>query len=284
MFDLHNSDLARLSGLHVITLTSVIIIRELIGAIENETFVKIVFLIAQLTFDLLQICAVSLLCVQILSIFYSASFGEWRENLVVQIHRIVVLIVGGVTGSLVCYMGAGMCHQSPLYFYLLNQDPSEQQSKYKSSFISVISSLFSFSIILVCQIAIETKRFLVKREELKADRLVEEALKQMSKATSKLERRPLLEQLGIDFLPSYVLRAWEEESSTENVPRFKLPLQEIHQQSATLEQASSHPTRDQAIKVPISATSFYGQCTKITEKSFILWKILYFPLIRLPKS
>jgi hypothetical protein len=81
--------------------------------------------------------------------------------------------------------------------------------------------------------------------------LVEAALKQMSKATSQLERRSVLDQLGVDFLPSYVLRAWDEESSTGNIPRFKLPLQEIHHQTECLEQASNHPTRDQAIKVPM---------------------------------
>ena len=240
--------MARLTGIFVALLSTIIIIREFAGPTNKETFVKSLFWVAQFFFDLLQACMVSFQCVQILSIFHSETLSEWQDNLVVRIHRIIVIIFGGAAGILVCSMEAGMCRPTPLYFYLLDEHPVEQQLKYKSSFVSVISSLISFLIILVCQIAIETKRFLVSREEAKADRLVEAALKQMGEATSRLDRQPVLE-LGVDFLPSYVLRAWDDETSNRNIPRFNLSLLEHQEHSDCLEPVTSSASNGHAIKV-----------------------------------
>ena len=230
-------------------MAGVIIVRELIGVMENVTFVKIVFWVAQLSLDLLQTCAVSFQSLQILTIFQMATLSEWQEDFVVRIHRLVLLVVGGGTGVLVCSMEAGMCRPTPLYHYLLNQDHDQKNDK--PSIVSVLSSLISFSIILVCQIAIETKRFLVNREETKANRVVEMAQKQMSEATSRKYSQPVLE-LRAEFLPSNVLRAWEEETNHINIPRLKLPLQENHQQSTP----AISPSKRQAVKVVLKGLFF----------------------------
>jgi len=245
------SDLARLTGLHVTTMAGVIIVRELVGVIENVIFVKIVFWIAQLSLDLLQTCAVSFQSLQILTVFSLATLSEWQEDLVVRIHRLILLIVGGGTGVLVCSVEAGMCRPTPLYHYLLNQDLAQINDK--PSVVSVLSTLISFSIILICQISIETKRFFVNREEAKANRVVGLALKQMDEATSRKKSQPMLE-LGVESFPATVKRAWEEEQSNRNISTPQLP---IHlQTNQPFEPIFNQLSHRQAFKVVLKGLFF----------------------------
>ena len=49
---------------------------------------------------------------QVLNLFHTASFVEWRDDHIVMAHRAFVLVVGVATGALACAAGGGVCRKS----------------------------------------------------------------------------------------------------------------------------------------------------------------------------
>ena len=56
---------------------------------------------------------------QVMSIFFAATFSEVRDHLIVLTHRIFVLAFGLASGGLVCYFEGGLCKPTPFYYYIL---------------------------------------------------------------------------------------------------------------------------------------------------------------------
>ena len=61
---------------------------------------------------------------QVLSIFFAATFSELKEHLIVLTHRIFVLVFGLASGGLVCYFEGGLCKPTPFYYYIIKVSTS----------------------------------------------------------------------------------------------------------------------------------------------------------------
>ena len=99
-----------------------------------------------------------------------------------------------------------MCRPTPLRNYFLH-DNVEAATEFKGSLLTN-SVMFAFSsVIIVCQLVIELKRYLIVREENKAEEQAATALQQIQRATSRMMN---LDQLGAPRL------AWQEPGNTSD--------------------------------------------------------------------
>jgi len=102
-------DLAIISELFVVHFATVFIIREIFGQFQNASYVDVVYYTQQTLFDCLLVCCVSLQLFHMLSIFQTTALTEWREEVLINLHRLFVLLLGVPFGILVCNSGGGMC-------------------------------------------------------------------------------------------------------------------------------------------------------------------------------
>jgi hypothetical protein len=182
----------------------------------------------------LQIC-------QVLSIVLGPTLGEWNEITIIRIHRIFVVVVGFGTGNLICLAGGAMCRPTPLKLYFLQEIVGEVPT-YEASLLTNLTMFAFASVIIVCQLVIETKRWLVDREEKRADDLAAAALKQIQNATSRMESLEL-HQIGVQFLPRL---AWQE--VVENMHPIRM--------TKGLCQTSNNTTLALALKISRCVTIF----------------------------
>jgi hypothetical protein len=97
-----------------------------------------------------------------------------------------------------------MASPTPYYYYILQ---GNQEPVYVASMIQSLMLAAFVAIIILCQGAIEVKRFLMNRDENRVDQLAISALVQIEEATKRLRSQPPTE-LGIQFLPIRVKIAW----------------------------------------------------------------------------
>ena len=202
-------DLALWAGLFVVHFATVIIAREIFGQFYTPFFVDLVYYIQQSLFECVLVCIVSLQFFQVLSIFLTSALSEWREEVLVCIHRLFVLTLGVPFGILVCHSEGGICRSTSIYEYLLQS--AIKREELENSFLSVISVVVFAVITITCQIAVELKRYLINREDRKTERLAVEALKGMSKTREKMNTDLDLEQ-GISHLSASVRLAWVKQT------------------------------------------------------------------------
>ena len=179
-------------------------------------------------------CIVSLKIFLVLTIFYAPAVSEWNEKIIVLIHRLFVLVVGFGTGGLICQAGGAMCRQAPLKLYLLNANNGAIPD-YKGSLLTNLTMFAFVSVIIVCQILIETKRYFIIKEEKKADKLAAAAFKQIQTANLRLDSRGL-QQLGVQFPPRL---AWQE------IVEIPIPAEITNMQT----QNSDNTTKAMALKI-----------------------------------
>ena len=117
----------------------------------------------------------------------------------VRFHRLFVIILGASTGGTICYLKGGMCRPTPLYHYILNEFKEENDI---DSYIQSTMLVIFVSVIITCQVAIEAKRFLIRRAERKVDDLAASAMKQVEEAVRKLKRKPPV-QLSAQLLQTH---------------------------------------------------------------------------------
>ena len=198
------TDLAFITGTFVSSMAFLAVIRELTGPFNLVIIVASIFYVFQYLYSLMLSCIVSLEIFQVLNIYYSASFSEWKEETLFLIHRTFVIVLGCSTGCLVCYFNGGICRPSPFYYYILQE--TQEPDSLEFGIHTIMLAVFA-AIIVMCQAAIEIKRFLLRRDENRVDQLAVEALRQMEEATSRLRSQPPME-LGVHFLPLMVKIAW----------------------------------------------------------------------------
>ena len=225
-------DLALWAWIFVGHLATVIIAREIFGQFQSSLFVDSVYYIQQSIFECLLVCIVSLQLYQVLRIFQTAIWGEIRDEHVIRFHRLFVLSFGLFFGILACHSGGGICRSTSIYYYLLQATNIKEE--FEDSILSVISVLVFSAIITLCQIVVEIKRFLMNREEEKAERIAVLALKEMQKVRIKMKRGATLE-LGVSIPPADVQPALmnraklytEEKGQSLHTNIVKLPKQQV---------------------------------------------------------
>ena len=168
-------DLAYSTTAYVLVMALPPIIRKIVGPFSNVTTVEAVLFLLQVAFDLVLACIVSLQLSQVLTVFCSAQMNEVDEKMQVTIHRIFVIVLGMSSSLFTCSMKAGLCRPVSMYHYLL-QDLLKTPP-FSKSILQPIKLIMFMMVIGVSQSAIEIKRFIVNREEEKADKLAAAALR-----------------------------------------------------------------------------------------------------------
>ena len=156
------ADLAFLTGTTVGISSFISAIREISGPFKNVELVDALFTVYQFQYGLMLSCIVSLQVVQMLNVFFSSSINEWSEEKVILSHRLFVTFLGLSSSGILCFLKGGMCRPTALYYYILQgyQEPDEDQTLMHSIWLAIF-----VTVIITCQVAIETKRCLVRRAE-----------------------------------------------------------------------------------------------------------------------
>ncbi len=152
-------DLADLTMAFVSTLSSSMILRHIFGLFHHVMIVEAIMLFLQSLYDLVLACIVSVQVTQVLTVFCSSKMSEIREELLIIIHRTFTTILGLFTSFSICYLKGGMCKPTPLYFFLLQN--YQDLPDYPQSSVNVFSIFLFIVVIIVCQGAIEVKRYQV---------------------------------------------------------------------------------------------------------------------------
>jgi hypothetical protein len=207
-------DIAIWADLFVVPFATVIIAREICGQFQTRLFVDSLYYIQQITFECLLLSIVSLQLFQIMNIFQTATLREWRDEMLVNIQRIFVLLFGVPFGIFVCRSEGGICRSTSIYYYLLKA--TKEREKFEDSILSVISVIVFAVIIISCQIVVEMKRFQLNREEKKAERRAVLALKEIEKAKMRMYRDPILEiQVSKPALSNQMFKITDAELNPE---------------------------------------------------------------------
>jgi hypothetical protein len=114
-------------------------------------------------------------------------------------------VAGLGTGGLMCMAGGYMCRPTPLRLYFL-QENLGATTEYYGSVLSNLTMFAFASVIIVCQLVIEIKRYVIIRKEKRADELAAAAVRQIQNATLRLDNTGF-HQLGVQFLPRL---AWQD--------------------------------------------------------------------------
>jgi len=165
-------DLGFINTVFIVEICFFMIARSIIGPIQNVLIVEAIMITQQCFYDLVLSCIVSLQITQVLSVFWSAKLGEIRDNLIIIVHRIFVLFFGLILATMACYHKNGMCRPIPLYYYFLQDDLEPSNNGHDETPINkpFVTWLF-IGIISSCQAAIEIKRYLIKKEDLKMEQM-----------------------------------------------------------------------------------------------------------------
>ena len=192
-------DLAMVTLVYVYYYCSMIITREIFGPLDSLTVLDTALWILQCIFNMGFNCIISLVFVQFCNIFGLVVLNDWQESHRLILTRLLVFSLGVIIGSVLCSVGGGSCRKSPIYNYFIID--SLKNDVIKTSLLSGISWISYGIIILICQISVEIKRFLLNRADQKADNLALNAKRQLKQAVSKLKIQTAPE-LGIDNLLS----------------------------------------------------------------------------------
>ena len=181
-------DLAFISGGFVVYFSSLILLRVVIGPFQNVLIADSMFMLMNYLYFALLTCILSFQLSQVLLIFHSAQMNSWREDWLITIHRIFVGTFSILSAELVCHFIGTPCHNSPLYHYVLSSNPvPEKPGQFNSQSGMVMIYVLAISI---CQISIEVKIFLIKRQEDRADELAVFAFRKLDEATKKVRIQP----------------------------------------------------------------------------------------------
>ena len=206
-------DLAITVGLLILNYSSFLTIRELTGPFKDELIVNIIMAINQSLYFTFLSCVLSLQLVQVFSVFFAPTFIEWREDLIIATHRVIIVSTGFLIGIFICYIGEGMCRPTPLQLYFLQE--TKAIAIFKQLTVTTNVLYIFVLVILVCQILIEVKKYWTDKQEMKADFIARSACRNMKEARDKLRGQAILE-LGVEHLLPQVRLAWQE-NDVENI-------------------------------------------------------------------
>jgi hypothetical protein len=187
-------DLARITIMYVYYYCIMVIARDICGPLESLDILNIALWILQCIFNMGFNCIISLVFIQFCNIFGLTVLNDWQESHRLMLTRFLVISLGILIGTVLCSVGGGSCRRSPIYNYFIIE--SLHKDVIKTSLLSGISWISYGIIILICQISVEVKRFLLNRADQRADDLALNAKRQLQQAVSKLKNHTPAE-LGI---------------------------------------------------------------------------------------
>ena len=169
--------------------------------------------------------------------------GQVLMSMLDRFHRLFVVILGASTGGTICYLKGGLCRPTPLYHYILNEFVEEDDI---GSYIQSTMLVLFVSVIITCQVAIEVKRFRIRRAERRVDDLAASAMKQVEEAVRKLKRKPGPVQLSVQLLQQ---RSEESGEAAENLSHQVTLVGSEPRQSNDSGVADSRSSKEQAVKI-----------------------------------
>jgi hypothetical protein len=191
-------DLAISTGLLVLYYSSVLTARELYGPFMNESSVNVFMGFYQSLYFVFLSCVLSLQLVQVFSIFFDPNFNGWSENIVIGTYRVFAISVGFFIGISICSIGSGLCRPTPLNLYFLQE--TEEVVVFKQSKVTITAMAIFVLAIIICQVSIEVKQYLIDKTERKADKVSSFACRNINQAKDRLNGQTILE-IGLENLP-----------------------------------------------------------------------------------
>jgi hypothetical protein len=190
-------DLAVVMLVYVISYSSMFIACEIFGPTSSVTIVKTAFWMIQCLFNIAFNCIIALEFIQLYNIFSLTILDDFSDSRHLLISQIFVFVFGIIIGSGLCSAETGSCKKTAIYNHFITDNLRSTNDKF--SFASGITWISYGSVIFICQVSIEVKRFLLNKADQKADNLALIATKQIQEAVSKLNTHLPIE-LGIHNL------------------------------------------------------------------------------------
>ena len=173
------SDLAVMSGAFVVAVSSLALVRELLGPVMSLAFVSTAFMLLQYLYTMMLSCIVSLQSVQVLWVLRPELLSDFRDEKLVLFHRLFVLVAGLSGGGVVCHFNGGLCRPIPLFHHIVG--PVEVPQPHDTVVQPVMLVIFII-IISSFQAAVEIKRYQLTKMEVTSHELAVSAAKELEKA------------------------------------------------------------------------------------------------------
>jgi hypothetical protein len=190
-------DLAMVMLVYVILYSSMFIACEIFGPTSSVAIVKTAFWMIQCLFNIAFNCIIALEFIQLYNIFSLTILDDFSDSRHLIISQIFIFVFGIIVGSGLCSVETGSCKKTAIYNHFITDTLRSTNDKF--SFASGITWISYGSVIFICQVSIEVKRFLLNKADQKADNLALIATKQIQEAVSKLNTHLPIE-LGIHNL------------------------------------------------------------------------------------
>jgi len=178
-------DLAMLALVYVYFYSSMFVACEVFGPLNSVTVLNTALWVLQCLFNMGFNCIIALQFIQFCNIFGFTLLNDWSDLRRLILIRILVFPLGFIIGSGLCSVGAGSCRKTRIYNYFLMDTIKADLDE--PSMLSGITWISYGILILICQISIEIKRFLLNKADEEADNLAFFANRQLQDAMSKIK-------------------------------------------------------------------------------------------------
>ncbi len=267
-------DLAVVTLMYVILYSSMFIACEIFGPSSSIAKVKTAFWMIQCLFNIGFNCIITLEFIQIYNIFSLTILDDYSKSRHLLISQIFVFVFGIIVGSVLCSAETGSCRKTAIYNHFIIDTLRSTDDHY--SYLSGVSWISYGSVICMCQLSIEYKRYVLNKADQKAYDLALNAAAKLQDAASKL-KTPTPVELGIHNLLSehelhprtfqHVKTSIFTPSQNKVAPQSKIPLDisdcETHQ---ALEQEPSALTEDYKNYIrPFPVQNNYTGIIKVEE-------------------
>jgi hypothetical protein len=178
-------DLAYITLLYVHLYSSMFIACELFGPLNSTAVLNTALWFIQCLFNMGFNCIVAIQFIQFCSIFGLTFLSEWPDFQHLILTRTLVFLLGFIMGTGLCSVSAGSCRKSKIYNYFLMDNLQVDEDK--PSMLSGVTWVIYGILIMIWQISIEIKRYLLNKADCNVDNLALLATKQLQDALSKLQ-------------------------------------------------------------------------------------------------
>ncbi len=178
-------DLAYITLLYVHLYSSMFIACEVFGPLNSTTVLNTALWFIQCLFNIGFNCIVAIQFIQFCSIFGLTFLSEWPDIQHLILTRTLIFFIGIIMGTGLCSASTGSCRKSKIYNYFLMDNLQVDEDK--PSMLSGVTWVIYGILIMICQISIEIKRFLLNKADHNVDNLALLATKQLQDALSKLQ-------------------------------------------------------------------------------------------------
>ena len=189
----------------------------------NESIVNVFMGVYQSLYFVFLSCVLSLQLVQVFSIFFDPNFNGCSENFIIGTHRVFAILVGFFIGLSICSIGSGLCRPTPLNLYFLQE--TEEVVVFKQSKVTITAMAICVLAIIVCQVSIEIKQYLIYKTERKADKVASYACRNIKQAKDRLNGHSIL-AIGVENLspPQVPIALQENQVQSSNYIPNSVPM------------------------------------------------------------